>query len=172
MSKKSQNDDLPISAFCSSEQQMSFCKTVFMHCFVALRQRELSWFFFFWIIIWDWCWSNLLALKAFLQGHRSVSNAGRSEDVRFQNQEVLAATTAWRSESDPNLFSAGMSSGSLILTGLSHFGTHYHHGHWPSEQDQAFFFQFFQLATDDWDVLDQHSKRQDGHQSNFNTVND
>lgn len=88
---------VPLNSRCHSAR-LYLC-TVLLHWD---RENCLD-FFFFWIIIWDWCWSNLLALKAFLQGHRSVSNAGRSEDVRFQNQEVLAATTAWRSESDPNL---------------------------------------------------------------------
>lgn len=46
-SKRSQNDDLLGSAFCSSEQQMSFHKTVFMHCFVALRTERIVFLFIY-----------------------------------------------------------------------------------------------------------------------------
>lgn len=44
--KKSQNNHLPSSAFCSSEQQMSFHKTLFPHCFLVLRTVRIV---FFWL---------------------------------------------------------------------------------------------------------------------------
>lgn len=117
ISKKSQNVDLPSSAFCSSEWQMSFCKTVFLHCFVALRAKRIVFFFF--MIILDWCWRKTLVLKALLQGHKSASNTRGSEDVMFQNQAALAATTVCQCEWDPNPFSVGMNTQSLTLTGIA-----------------------------------------------------
>lgn len=92
ISKKRQNNDLPSSAFCFSQLKMSFCKTVFLRCSFALKTERTA-FFFLWIIIWNWFWNKTLALKPLLWGHRIASNTGRAEDVRFQNQAALAATT-------------------------------------------------------------------------------
>lgn len=134
-------------------------------CTVLLRwgQRELSFYLFIYL---DHSLGLVLerfaSLQSFPKGRRSASSMGRSQDVRFQNQAFLAATTAWWFELGPNLFSAGMSTESLILTGLSYFGSLTNiTDTGPLSRIRPFVSSFPSLQQLTKDVLNQNGKKQD-----------
>lgn len=133
--------------------------------FSCVEDRENC--LFFKIIIWDWWWNKIQVLKALLRGCKSASNTGRAEDVRFQNQAALAATTAWQFEWDPNLFSVGVNTKSLICTDLSYFGSLTDISDTSAlSRIRSFVSNFSSMQEMTEDVPNQNGKRPDGHQTN------
>lgn len=85
----------------------------------------------------------------------------------FQNQAALAATTAWQFEQDPNLFSVGVNTKSLICTGLSYFGSLTDISDTSAlSRIRSFVSNFSSMQEMTEDVPNQNGKRQDGHQTN------